>query len=74
MIRMSRQNIRERYGARVRDQEGRTGWVTRFDGVVEYEYQREMVLVRLDRDNSGQDLYWYDADQLRVSAEGLMGR
>ncbi len=71
---MTEQNIRERYGARVRDQEGRTGWVTRFDGVVQYAYQREMVFVRLDRDIAGQDLYWYDEDQLRVSAEGLMGR
>ena len=71
---MDTQNIRELYGARVRDQEGRTGWVTRFEGVVEYAYQREMVFVRLDRDNAGQDLYWYDVDQLRVAAEGLMGR
>jgi hypothetical protein len=64
--------LRERYGTRVVDREGQRGMVTKYDGEVKYSYEKEMVLVRLDRDIGGQDLFWYDEDRLTISARAAI--
>lgn len=61
--------LRERHGTRVVDHgEGLRGMVTRFDGLAKYDYEKTMVHVRLDRDIGGQDLFWYDEEQLKVTS------